>query len=458
MGLIHSPDVGGLDDTESEDRYRLLVELSPDGHVVHQQGRTVYANSAALKLVGSTSEDLIGHLIVEFVAPSSRADMLARIDGLNTPGQASEPSEVQLLRGDGSTIAVEAVSVPTRWLGEPAFQVVLRDLSREHAAAAVVRLQASLVEHVSDAIVATDTNGLVTSWNPAATLVYGWAAADALGRPVDEVLGPDRLSVVRRPGTRSVETHTRRDGTILPVEVAVDEIRDGGGVVTGQVLVCTDLSGPQEAELGRRLAEERYTTAVAALDEGVVLVDGEGRVDACNPAASHLLGLTAASLLGKRLLDAIVFVGEDGAAISHDAHPAELARVDGEHRDRRTIGVVQSDRKLVWLSMSARTLPARGAAPGHPVVLNFSDITEKLVTAARLEHEARHDDLTGLANRRFVLERLTSLIERQRLQAAVLFVDIDRFKAVNDSLGHEAGDRVLIEIGERIRRLGGRRR
>lgn len=434
----------------------MLVELSPDGHVVHHRGRTVYANSAALALLRCTEEEVIGALITDFVAPASRAAMLARIDGLTTPGLASEPSEIHLLRPDGSTIAVETVSVPTRWLGEPAFQVILRDLSREQSAAAVVRLQASLVEHVSDAIIATDVDGIITSWNPAAKVVYGWTADEVMGEHIDQILAPDGPRQSRQPSSRSVETHTRRDGTTLPVEVAADEIRDGDGVVTGRVLVCTDLSGPQEAELARRLSEERYTTAVGALDEGVVIVDSSGRVQTCNPAAANFLAPGAGSLLGKSLVDAVLFVAQDGGVIPREAHPAELARVEGANRDPQHIRVLRPDGTSVWLSMSARTLPARDLTLGHPVVLTFRDVTEKLALGARMEYEARHDDLTGLANRRLVLEKLSALVaEPGRYEAAVLFIDIDRFKLVNDSLGHDAGDRVLIEIAERIRRVGG---
>src|SRR5271154_7023891 len=107
---------------ESEDRYRLLVELSPDGHVVHRNGQVVYINTAALAMLGCVEDEVVGRPITEFVAPDSQPAMMARIAKLRTPGQASEPAELQLLRRDGSLVTVETISVPTQWMGEPAFQ------------------------------------------------------------------------------------------------------------------------------------------------------------------------------------------------------------------------------------------------------------------------------------------------------------------------------------------------
>ncbi len=344
VGVLSRADERAADKVESDDRYRILVELSPDGHVVHQNGKVVYANPSTLRLVGCTREQLVGHPITDFVSADSQAAMMARIAELHTPGMSSTPAEAHLLHRDGSDVAVESVSVLTRWQNAPAYQVILRDLSGEKAAAATLRM-----------------------------------------------------------------------------------------------------------------AEERYTTAVEALDEGVILIDGTGRVQSCNPAAAGILGLTPESLVGKVLLDAVAFVGEHGWALPHETNPVELARTEGRPRDKQAVGFMRGDRTQVWLSLSARVIPGRKDGSGHPIVLSFSDITERRLVASRLEHEARHDDLTGLANRKLVLERLAALLDRAPAGGvAVLFIDIDRFKTVNDSLGHEAGNQLLVEIAQRLRRVGGR--
>jgi diguanylate cyclase (GGDEF)-like protein/PAS domain S-box-containing protein len=446
----------GLELDEAQDRYRLLVELTPDGFVVHQNGLVVYANPAALTMVRGTAETVIGRPIIEFVAPSERAAMLERIAGLKEPGTSTKPAETRLLRGDGSTHPVESVSVLTRWKGGPANQVIMRDLAPREAAAAALRLQASLVENVSDAIIATDLEQRITSWNPAAARMYGWRADQVLGRPLTEVLGiPPRAARGVKAGksarTRSRAVHTRADGVGVHVEVATAAIRDEMDEVSGTVLICSDVSEAVSAEQQRRRADERYATAVAALDEGVVLLGSSGVIEACNPAASWILGVDADSIVGQDLLTEFVFLADDGTVLAAEAHPACRTRLTGLPQDRISVGVRREDGPDIWLSISARSLaPAEGSSE-HAVVLNFTDVTERREASRRLERETRYDDLTGLANRRLVLEQLTALLRRRPSEhMAVLFIDIDRFKLVNDSLGHEAGDVLLTEIGRRL--------
>ncbi len=148
------------------DRYQLLVEHSPDGLCVHEAGRIVYVNPAAIRFVQAKSADrIIGRPISEFVAPESIPGMLARLESLTDHGAATEPSEANLLKIDGGTVSVELVSARTVWEGRPAFQVIMRDLSAQKTAEAALRFQAALVSHVTDAIIATTDDGIVTSWN-----------------------------------------------------------------------------------------------------------------------------------------------------------------------------------------------------------------------------------------------------------------------------------------------------
>src|SRR5664280_2585406 len=157
----------GLTDADPDDladRYRLLVDLIPDGVIVHQDGRVVYANASAQRLVGGTSADILGKEIFGFIHPAYRADLAQRLTTLHEPGIPSRPAETLLQRLDGGTTAVESVSVRTSWEHRPAWQAILRDLTEHKTAQAALIYQAALVAHVSDAIIGTDRHGLVTSW------------------------------------------------------------------------------------------------------------------------------------------------------------------------------------------------------------------------------------------------------------------------------------------------------
>jgi PAS domain S-box-containing protein len=187
--------------TDLTDRYRLLVDLSPDGIVVHEGGRIVYANPATVRFVRAASAaEVVGRPIVDFVHPDSVSAMLRRISELAAPGAATEPADAVLTRCDGGTVEVESVSVRTTWEGRPAFQVIMRDVTAQKAAAAALHYQAALVAHVSDALVARTSSGVVTSWNPSAELASALHRRSALrafrrsahgahfaGRPAAEV-------------------------------------------------------------------------------------------------------------------------------------------------------------------------------------------------------------------------------------------------------------------------------
>ena len=424
--------------TDLADRYRLLVELSPEIIVVHEAGTIVYINPAGLRNARATSpSDMVGHPIMDFVHPDSIPETLRRIQNLTAPGAYTEPSEAVLFRVDGTTLLVEAVSVRTTWNGRPAFQVIMRDITEEKAAAAALRYQAALVTHVSDAIIATTVDGIVTSWNPAAENVYGYSAAEAVGRPVPEVVGAplDPIAIITAGGVAQ-GSHRRSDGSRLAVRVSAAHMDDG------YVLVCAD-------ETARRKAEEHYTTVVASIEEGVVVIGSTGLVDSINPAAQRILGVGETETVGMPSALANLY-DETGARIPPEDYPSARTRRTGQPENGRIIRCVREDGSDVWLSMSCRALSS-AAAPGF--VVSFTDITERRRIDAKLAQDATHDALTGLVNRTVAINRLSAQ-ERARHPGltAVLFIDLDKFKVINDSLGHGVGDRVLQIMGARLRR------
>nr|WP_040407475.1 EAL domain-containing protein [Amycolatopsis nigrescens] len=423
------------------DRYRLLVELSPDGICVHEAGNLVYANPAAVRLVNANSvADVLQQPIVGFVDAHSVRQMQERISSLETPGARSDPAEAELKRFGGSTITVESVSVRTTWEGRPAYQVIMRDITAQKAAQAALRYQAALIEHVSDAIIATDGDGVVTSWNPAAEMVYDRPATEAIGRPVDELVGAELLpGAVVAAGGLTEAMHRRPDGTALTIRVSAAQMDKG------YVLVCAD-------ETARRRAEQQFSTVVAALDEGVVVVGPAGLVESANPAAQRILGVTEAEISGIALSVLLPLYDEAGSALPPHAYPSAQTRRTGIPQNGRVLRVQRPDGQSVWVSLTCRTLNPDDDAPPS-VVLSFTDITERRAIAERLAHEATHDPLTGLANRTLVIQRLGAAM-RTRSPAemtAVLFIDLDKFKVINDSLGHSVGDKVLRMASERLR-------
>jgi diguanylate cyclase (GGDEF)-like protein/PAS domain S-box-containing protein len=422
--------------TDLAGRYRLLVELSPDAICVHQDGIIRFANPAMCTILGAESgAQLIGRPVADFVAPHSIPQMRERLRSLAPPGATTPRSQADLQRVDGTTVPVELVAVHTTWEGHPAVQVVGRDVTAQRAAEATLRYQAALVEHVSNAIIATDRDGMVTSWNPAAEAVYGVPAIQALGRHVADLVGaPLQPQALLAGGGVTEALHRRRDGTALVIRISAAEMD------SGFVLVCAD-------ETARRQAEQDFATVVAALDEGVIVVDSTGIVESANPAARRILGAPRTAIVGSTPASWPLF-DESGTALPPEKRPTVLARRTGEPENSLVARFERADGRSVWLAVTARSLNPQDRPP-HKVVASFTDITERRAARERLEYDATHDPLTGLANRTLVLRRLGQAGQRTR-PMAVLFIDLDNFKRINDSLGHGVGDDVLRIVGERL--------
>ncbi len=414
---------------ELSDRYQLLMEQSPDAICVYSGGVVTYANQAALDLFAArAAHEVVSREFADFVAAES-ADLLE--------DPSAEPREAVLKRLDGSKFVAETVSVRTSDSNPPSFQVVIRDSTVKHAAAAAVRAQEALVTHVSDAVVTITAEGIVTGWNPAAETVYGWPASEALGRRVHEVLGIDPSPASIRDGDAE-QTHRCRDGSPRQVRVSATE------TVDGFLLVCTD-------ETARRRVEQHYATVVAALDEGVLVIGPTGLIQSANPAACRILGVPEADLLGVPCTTLVLF-DEDGNRIPDDELPSMHTRRTGITHNGLVVRLRRPDGRDVWVSLTSRLLDSDDPK-GVSVVTSFTDITERRAISARLAHEATHDPLTRLANRTLVLDRLDRRDGSEA--AAVLFLDLDKFKLINDSLGHPVGDQVLRIAGERLRRATG---
>ena len=435
IGLVR--DVTGLHrDRQSfrdlAERYRFLVELSPDAICVHQDDVIKYANPAMGTLLGTGAEQLLGRRMSEFVEPRSVPAMRERIRSLNNPGEATPRSQAALLRVDGTSVPVELVSVRTVWQGRRAQQVIGRDVTAQKEAESVLRFHAALVEHVNNAIISTDQQGVVTSWNPAAEAMYGVTADQALGRPVAELVGAVlQPEVLLASGGHSQVRHRHRDGAALAVRVSV------AAMDSGFVLVCAD-------ETARRRAEQEFATVVEALDEGVVVVSPAGTITSANPAAERILGAPGSELVGSSPESWPLF-DETGAALRPEEEPARVTQRTAVPQNARVVRFERPDGRTVWLSVTARVLNPQDRPPAA-VVVSFTDITESRAIRERLEHEATHDPLTVLANRTLVLRHLAARSQPM----AVLFLDLDNFKIINDSLGHAFGDEVLRTVGQRL--------
>lgn len=201
-------------------------------------------------------------------------------------------------------------------------------------------------------------------------------------------------------------------------------------------------------------SEARLARIIETMAEGVVILDREGRFVELNAAAERILRLSRAELQGNPGASQWRWLTLDGAPLPLDLSAFQIVRRTGRPVHELEFMIEHDDGMRVIVAVNAAPLAdADGAFAG--AVATFTDITERKLLEAQLRYQAYTDELTGLANRVQLVERLQAALRGQPDDAsvAVLYLDLDGFKAVNDRHGHEAGDVLLGAVGQRLRAL-----
>ncbi|MDF3285044.1 diguanylate cyclase [Gordonia sp. N1V] len=413
------------------DRYQLLVELSPDAIAVHQMGVVVWVNSAALRFARHSSiEEMVGKPITDYVHPDSLPAMLDRLSSMGEhAGAHTGPDDVVMRDSHGNPRYMQVTSVLTSWDGAPAYQVILRDIT-------VVRRQAALINHVSDAVISVSDDGVVLTWNPAAESLYGIASEDAIGRPLTElrVMGEVHGTPAAIGQESTVDSlHQRADtGAEFSVRSSVTRIDDG------YLIIVHSLRTPLVRRLG---------TMLASLHQSVLLVEDSGdgaRVEMANPAAITMLDLKSDDI-PKRSLDSLALDFPGGAT------PIAECLRSGIAFDDMTATITRADGSTDWCLCSGRRIDEEDEPP--VVLVSIVDVTTHHREVSDLAWQATHDHLTGALNRPGLLAAIDDLLATiaPHQQVALYYLDLDGFKLVNDTRGHMIGDQVLQVVARRLK-------
>jgi diguanylate cyclase (GGDEF)-like protein/PAS domain S-box-containing protein len=339
-------------------------------------------------------------------------------------------------------------------------------LSRQ---AAAVEHLALVAEHTQAMVCIADAEGRATWINAAFEACTGWTL-EALGRrrvsqalcvPATRAALREALAAMPAEGSGlRMDWHIqRRDGRPMWLDADLRPLRNGNGSRSGWILVATDIS---ERMLGQRKLQLLW----AALPAGVLVQGADGHIIDANAAAARLLGLEPHQVpdradrpAGWHLLDG------QGRPCELESMPSHRTLRSGQALHNQVVGVRQDGVEPRWLLVNTQPLldeatePDAGveggpAVPAAGVITCFTDITATRQLQDELRERARTDELTRLPNRQAVGERIQRALDHAQRHAgygfAVLFMDFDRFKQVNDTLGHSAGDELLRLIAARL--------
>ena len=332
------------------------------------------------------------------------------------------------------------------------------ELRRSYAAG---RIATVIAETTSDAIICADTRNRITYWNTAAAKMFGWSAEEALEQTLDLIV-PERLRSSHADGfARAAAGGTphllgkvvelpacRRDGSEIPIELSLGNWSDSKSrLPAGFAATIRDISDRKALEIERYRMQALLDTVIEAMPVMLFVKDAHnGRYTLVNRAFEALTNLPRDTILGRTdaelfsAEDALVFMKNDQIALAsqHTSFSEEtLTKSDGSFLMVRT-------QKLGIDRDSDRT-------PRYLLGLS-EDITERRAVEERLSHLACHDVLTGLVNRMMLTDQLAAMLDGSSgpVSGALLCIDLDRFKIVNDLYGHGFGDEVLVELAERL--------
>ena len=436
-------------------------ENLPDAIViVDGTGNIVWGNHSAERLFERTLDDWRGQSGLDLVHPE---DHELALRSLSTVGdkEVGAPIEIRVSAASGWHL-IEMVGTATRWLGDDVVLLCLRDLTErrrfELAGGSDARLR-SVVHNASSVIMQVSPDGVVESVSGAMTRILGHDPETLEGRPLSSIVAPRdrpkldaRLASACRGATsaRPVTTRIgllRHDGAVaVPFDLSIVNLLDDP-TVRGLVISGHDASAQMSAERELSEALSRLTATLDSTADGILVVDTAGRITDFNGRFAEIWGLPHDAVARQDDLATLAYALDQLS--DPDAFKAGLEELDLQP-DGESFDLIEFKDGRVAERYS-RPQYVDGEVVGR--VYSFRDVTDRKLLEDELSYWAFHDSLTRLANKTLFQDRLDHALARSAragTNLAVLFIDLDDFKTVNDTLGHGEGDQLLRRVAKTI--------
>ncbi|HZU14909.1 MAG TPA: EAL domain-containing protein [Chloroflexota bacterium] len=464
-----------------EEYYREIVETSPSGIAfTDATGRVIMINGVGAQMFGyEDPSDMVGLDIIELAMPEDRPRVFRAVEQrLTLQVPAGRATEYWLRRRDGTTFPAEVnSSVTLDETGQPkGLTIFVQDITeRKRAEEALAQAQEryrSIFDRAAIAINVADAQGRLVDTNPAFARMLGYEMGTLIGMRFQDLTHPDDLDAdlaLHRElldGRRDVYQHekryVRKDGEPVWVRLTVFLLHSEHGRGAGTesqlghtIALIENISERKQAEYDRENAlsaarerEAQFRALFEQSPDGIVLLDPHDRdcpyriVD-CNLAEASMHGYTREELIGQpiEVLTREPDGGDEDEYLEEVRRNGMVVGDDFHFRKDGTAFPMEYSTSIVMVD-------------GRELVLGIDrDITERRNFEETLRHQAHHDPLTGLPNRTLLHDRLGHALEsahRHDRSLALLLMDLDHFKEINDTFGHHSGDLLLKEVARRL--------
>lgn len=439
---------------ESERRFRKLAELSPEAIAIHSGGKLLYVNNACLRMFGELdAEQLIGTNVLDYVHPDYHETAKTRIESMNR-GLSTPPAEQLWITPKGTVHEVELTGMSIEFEGNSAVQLLIRDITEQKKIARELELNRqryeSLFQNNPDGIFSMDDSGRLMDVNDSLVRLLGYSREELTEKTFHTIVESCQLD------TTEVKFRLALDGITQNYETVA--IHKSGhrvalritnmpiltdGTVTGVFGIAKDISAEKRALALLAESEEKYRSLFDYNLDAVFEMDIAGRFVNANGMTEQLSDYTRDELIGIDFTPLIAERLERVQAFFASALSGEA--VNFEQRIKRKDGDI--------IEVDINAVPKRRNGEIDGVFAIVRDITEKKATEQKVNNLAFTDQLTGLPNRHWFYQNIREVLSRteeNQQKIAVLLVDFDDFKSVNDLLGHFGGDQFLKIVANRI--------
>jgi diguanylate cyclase (GGDEF)-like protein/PAS domain S-box-containing protein len=481
---------------ESEDRYRRLVELSRYAICVSIDGKINYINQSGVEGLGATSADeLIGRDILDFVHPDFREAGLKILEEMLRTGITPDMVEHKIVRLDGQVFDVETAVIPFTYQNKPAAHIIVHDITDRKAAEEHLRRSEeryrSLVRQSKEGVFIFDPiTKRIQEANDVFLSMVGYSEKELIhDLRLYDIVAADRASIdanikiLTEKGqiTIAPRQYLKKDGTLLDVEIRASLVSYGGATVC--LVNATDLAERKKAQAIQsalyRIAEvmstaqdmqdfysaihDIFSELTYAKNFYIALYDPTTQMLSFPYYADEYDPPPPPTRLSKGLTEYVLRTGQPLLASPEKFEElvarGEVESVGAPSLDWCGVPLKTGDKSFGVLVVQSYNPEIRFSEKDMEVLIfvsqHIASAVERKQAAETIRHLAYHDSLTSLPNRMLFRDRFLhalAMAHRKKEMLAMLFLDLDRFKKINDTLGHAAGDRLLQAVAERLKK------